>query len=194
MPAKVLVESATGDPLYWSIERPTGRVLILTVNLERGDLPLRTAFPILFSNALSWFDGSGGEIREAISAGSISQQLLPSSLLQTSTGEPLKSLSLLAPSGRLSEVPVPDERVTLGPFDECGLWTVQSKLATTSLLEIACNLSNADESNLSHSPRPDSTATVAPSVLGQPLWFFLVLAAWLLTGLEWMLHQRRVVS
>ncbi len=205
LPAKVLVESATGDPLYWSIDRPSGRVLVLTVNLERGDLPLRTAFPILFSNALSWFDGSGGEIREAVSAGSISQQLLPSSLLQTANGESLKSLSLLAPSGRASEVPVTDGRVTLGPFDECGVWTLQPRgvgflpansltMAATSVLEIACNLSNADESNLSLSPRPDSTAANAPSVLGRPLWFYLVLLAWLLTGLEWVLHQRRVVS
>ena len=35
---------------------------------------------------------------------------------------------------------------------------------------------------------------LTPSVLGRPLWFFCVLLAWLLTGLEWVLHQRRVVS
>ena len=54
----VLAQTLTDDPLYFSLKRPAGDLLVLTVNLDRGDLPLRTAFPILMSNALSWFAGT----------------------------------------------------------------------------------------------------------------------------------------
>ena len=45
--------AATGEPLYCAIERPEGKVLVLTVNLDQGDLPFRTAFPIMATNALA---------------------------------------------------------------------------------------------------------------------------------------------
>ena len=52
-----------------SIDRPEGKVLVLTVNLDKGDLPLQTAFPILAMNALGWFTGSQGELRESLPTG-----------------------------------------------------------------------------------------------------------------------------
>ena len=55
--AHELVSSASEHPLYLSIARPEGEVLVLTVNIDKGDLPLRTAFPILMTNALNWFTG-----------------------------------------------------------------------------------------------------------------------------------------
>ena len=30
--------------------------------------------------------------------------------------------------------------------------------------------------------------------LGRPIWFFLIVAAWLLAALEWWMYQRRVIS
>ncbi len=48
---QALATSLTNDPLYASIDRPEGKVLVLTVNLEKGDLPLQTAFPIMVANA-----------------------------------------------------------------------------------------------------------------------------------------------
>src|SRR5262249_59249415 len=37
----VLAAALTGEPLYVAIDRPEGKVLVLTVNLDQGDLPLR---------------------------------------------------------------------------------------------------------------------------------------------------------
>src|SRR5262245_28996377 len=62
---QVLAGSVTGDPLYALIDRPAGKVLVLTVNLDQGELPFRTAFPIMVSNALNFFAGNAGELREA---------------------------------------------------------------------------------------------------------------------------------
>src|SRR5438445_4284086 len=60
----ILAAALTGEPLYCAIERSEGKVLVLTVNLDQGDLPLRTAFPIMATNALAWFAGERGELRE----------------------------------------------------------------------------------------------------------------------------------
>ena len=70
---KVLARSLAGDPLLATIERPGQKVLLLTVNLDEGDLPLRTAFPILMMNALNWFTENRGELREALPTGAITE-------------------------------------------------------------------------------------------------------------------------
>src|SRR5437764_2630729 len=67
--AKPLVTALSGDPLYFSIEQPARKVLVLTVNLDQGDLTFRTAFPIMTTNALGWFAGQSGELQESLATG-----------------------------------------------------------------------------------------------------------------------------
>src|SRR5262249_35453282 len=74
---QVLAESFGGDPLLCAFDRPAGKVLVLTVDLDKSDLPLQTAFPILVSNALAWFAGSQGELRESLAAGAVTEVELP---------------------------------------------------------------------------------------------------------------------
>ena len=80
VPARVLAESAGGDPIYAVLDRAdggTGKVVLLTVDLDKSDLPLQTAFPIMMSNLLNWFGGTKGELREAIAAGGVAEVELP---------------------------------------------------------------------------------------------------------------------
>src|SRR5205085_8729102 len=76
--AKPLVTALSGDPLYFAIEQPGRKTLVLTVNLDQGDLTFRTAFPIMATNALSWFAGQSGELRESLAAGAVTEVTLPS--------------------------------------------------------------------------------------------------------------------
>src|SRR5205814_7366323 len=48
--ARPLVTALSGDPLYFAIEQPGRKVLVLTVNLDQGDLTFRTAFPMMATN------------------------------------------------------------------------------------------------------------------------------------------------
>jgi hypothetical protein len=208
--AKVLAASETGDPLYLAIEHPRGRVLVLTVNLDRGDLPLRTAFPILFSNALAWFEGSGGELREAVAAGSLPQIALPRELLHTPDGQPTKQLRLESPSGATSEILVRDDHVTIGPLAECGIWTLTPSVGWAApanpttvqtedrrvqpTLQIACNLADPVESDLRAIDVPTSPAEPLTAGFSRPLWFYLTLLAWGLMGTEWWMYQRRKIA
>ncbi len=207
----VLAKSATGDPLYWAVERPGGKVLVLTVNLDRGDLPLRTAFPILVSNALAWFSGTKGELRESLPTGAVAKVELAELGAASDGGR----LVLVAPDGRTTAIAAAARagstagsgEVLVGPLDRCGVWQVarqpaaaashqaDSRPKLTPLVSIACNLADRTESDL----RVPETAARAKNAVtagwgGRPVWFYLVAAAWLLTGLEWFLYQRRWIS
>jgi hypothetical protein len=60
---------------------------------------------------------------------------------------------------------------------------------------VACNLGSREESDL-RSPEPlkeEQAAWVAGFGI-RPIWFYLLALAWLLTGVEWFLYQRRWIS
>jgi hypothetical protein len=187
---QVLAAALTGEPLLVALERPEGKVLILTVNLDKGDLPLRTAFPILVTNTLAWFAGGRGELREALAAGSITEVTLP----QTPDDQYL----LRGPDGQTRKLPPAVTRTTVGPLDQCGVWSIVADTPDAApIQEIACNLANREESDLRP---PESLPSLgeeparAMGFAGRPIWFYLLAAAWLLAGLEWYLYQRRWIS
>jgi von Willebrand factor type A domain/Aerotolerance regulator N-terminal len=202
-PAQVLVESATGDPLLAVIDRPEGKVVLLTVNLEKGDLPLQTAFPIMMTNWLGWLAGSRGELREALPTGAVTTVELPA-------GPPgIKAERLLrGPDGSERPLPADGPKVAVGPLERCGVWSIVRRAsgpaskasepkanADETLIELACNLSNGRESDLRPGPgMPARAAGIASGFGTRPIWFYLVAFAWLLTCWEWLLYQRRWID
>jgi len=199
--AHVLAGAVTNDPIYAALERPQGKVLVLTVNLDQGDLPLRTAFPILMTNALGWFSGAAGELRESLATGAVTEVNLPASSNSSTSAAPLE---LWPPDGAASRpLPAGVTQAVVGPFDRCGVWSIAPaapgqlprKPTTSPTLEIACNLASRGESDL----RPAETTVVQAEAavsgfMSRPIWYYLVALAWLLAGLEWYLYQRRWIS
>ena len=186
--AEVLAEALTGDPLLCAFDRPGGKVLVLTVDLDKSDLPLQTAFPILVSNALAWFTGSQGELRESLATGTVTEIELPSSPSGRGPGERV----LRSPHGRSRPLPRGASRATIGPLDRCGIWSVTGGGAD---VEIACNLASAQESDIRPAAGLETTAARAGLDLGgHPVWFYLIATAWGLATLEWFLYQRRWIS
>lgn len=200
--AQNLVTALSGDPLYASIKRASGKLLVLTVNIDQGDLAFRTAFPIMVTNALGWFAGQSGELRESLAAGAVAEVHFPAS---AKAGD---RLFLVSPSGVQRPLPPSVEKANIGPLDECGVWSIrraaaneqagESQSASPALVELACNLSNRAESELRA-----ADATTAPDYLAagfaggwmtRPFWFYLIVAAWLLAAVEWYLYQRRWIT
>src|SRR5262245_44021773 len=95
-------------------------------------------------------------------------------------------------------------KVSVGPFDEIGVWSVRAigieKPATEEsppLVDLACNLANKTESDLRlpEAWQQANTATsAAGSIFVRPIWFYLIGAAWLLAITEWFLYQRRWIG
>ncbi len=218
----VLVATVTGDPIYASIKRDGGKCLVLSVDLDRSDLTFRTAFPILMTNALNWFRGGTGELQSALSTGSVAS--IPIDQVKSAGAD---KLMLIAPDHAESEIarpqlpstevkpdaaiptaaesksprPAPSAaNVSLGPFNQCGVWTLVSRESPeheTTAARFVVNLANERESDL----RPNDTLTAGAPVaalaagwFARPLWYYLASIACLLAIVEWLLHQRRVIT
>jgi hypothetical protein len=185
---QVLAGAVTGDPLFALINRPEGKVIVLTVNLDLGDLPFRTAFPILAMNTLGYFTSGVGELREALPTGATAEVTVPT------TGQFL----LQSPDGATRPLPA-GVKATVGPFDHCGVWTVMpDSPGAVPLEEFAVNLMNKAESDL-RPPDGLTETTVAEAGLGsgfmgRPAWWYLIGLACLLATIEWFLYQRRWIS
>jgi hypothetical protein len=190
---QVLIAAAAGEPLYAVLNRPEGKVLVLTADLDQADLPLRNAFPILMGNALAWLSGRDNDLREAAPAGAVVEITLPQGAPGTN---PLPAeVYLWSPDGRSRRLPGGTANFRVGPLDRCGVWRISPGPDDPPLAEIACNLANRRESDLRPASLPPDAAppeetrwTVAP------IWYLLTGAVLVLAAVEWGLYQRRWVQ
>jgi hypothetical protein len=205
--SQVLAQALSGDPLYAVLDRPEGKVLVTTVDLDKSDLPLQTAFPIMMTNALAWFAGSKGELRESLAAGGVAEVELPPNAATIAKG---RELALRAPDGQIRPLPRNGDKAVVGPLDRCGVWGIvprpgpddaervkgaKDQEQAPAVLEVACNLASRAESDL-RVPKELEAHGVgrAGGWGGRPAWYYLIALAWLLAGLEWYLYQRRWIS
>lgn len=202
---ELLIEAVSGEPLYVRFPRSQGDAVVLTIDLNQGDLPLRTAFPILLTNLLTWFSGDA-ELPPTVTAGTAMPVQVPAVMTaaESSLARPLR---LTAPSGKVEFVSLENSTAVLPPLAETGIWTLQagSEVADSNSnseaavseapVLIACNLANAEESRLK--PQSESSPPLSSTVTrsgGKPLWFYAALIAVLLLITEWFLFQRRWIE
>lgn len=69
--AEKLIQDPLDIPLLARIPRSSGDVIVLTCSLDKGDLPLRIAFPVLMKNVVEWFQGNTNELRPSVSSGEL---------------------------------------------------------------------------------------------------------------------------
>jgi len=177
----VLAETADEFPLYLQFVSENQRVLVLSADLNQGDLALRTAFPILISQALTYFRDSDA-LQKAYSTAE------PITLtVQTERTQVI----VRSPSGREEVFPCQNGVVSLGSLGEIGVWTILEPETNRVLARVACNLFNATESNLRSEVDVSVQSEEIGSLFIRPIWHYLALLALLLTVTEWFLHQRR---
>ena len=202
---QVLASTATGVPIFAVVPRAEGKCLVLTVSLDSSDLAFRTAFPIMVSNALGWFSDMSGDIVQSANSGSVVR--IP---FASSGKDPLQLVSPMQKWFDVTPVPVPDDAsgavmVTAGPLNEVGLWNLSAKMSNGATADedsdsyalVAVNLASGKESDLR--PRAAISATAGSGLqtsrwLSRPLWIYVTVAAMILTGVEWVLYQRRFIS
>ena len=222
-----LLSSLDETPLYVAAEPPGGKLLGLNVELAQGDLPLRIAFPVMMTNAINWFLGNEGRLREAVASGELVEvDLAPLMQKEDSVTDSVdreqdsaliasedastqlpgdRQLVLRSPLRDIRPLPPGVQQTTVGPLDQCGVWTIldqtdQQEDAASAAdqpggLQLACNLANSQESDL----RPiqassQGTRAGVPGVGGRPIWFYLIVLAFVLITVEWYLYQRRWIA
>lgn len=212
---KVLAGTISEDTVIAEFIRDSGKGVVLTVNLEKSDLAFRTAFPILVTNALGWFAGSSGELRESLATGETTEyeieELIKGQefLLKSPTGNEKKIQLLQNPTftnvvadekQSTAQEPANSGIAAVGPFDEVGIWSLVSPAAQNDqpdelIAEFAVNLSNDCESDL----RPLESNLLSDSSsrsgwFARPVWYYLIAVATLFFVVEWFLYQRRFIS
>ncbi len=211
--ATPLLTSADGTTLMASLVRPQGRMVVLSVELDSGDLPLRIAFPVLMTNAVNWFLSRDGELQPALSTGKL--------LDVTCSASEGSDWVWVDIDGDVHPATTSEMTATVGPIDKVGLIEVGSRrdvtakqlasqqqeqdsgeaadtnksaLATKDLYQFAVNLSDAAESDL----RPQIEDAKAQDIRfgsgARSIWFYLTIIAFGLVIGEWFLYQRRIVG
>ena len=210
VPGKVLAESASGDALYAVLDRPEparqGKVVLLTVNLDKSDLPLQTAFPIMVTNLLNWFGGTKGELREALAAGSVAEVELPADK-STESRFVLKRPDGTRNAGRRARGGGQGHRRPARPHrglarvEAIGKGLLPAKEAKDAIdprdvvAELACNLADRRESDLRPAVEPaERRPGLAAGLAVRPIWYYLLASALMLTCWEWFLYQRRWID
>jgi hypothetical protein len=180
-PGDVAVASAVRDPIVCARDRDGRKTVAIGFALERSDLPLRVAFPVLVVNALDWFGGNDGGLLASFSTARAWR--IPAAGSE---------LVVRGPDGSLAHAPVHDGRATLwgtrvGYYDLVG-----------SGRSFAANLASPSESRIA--PRRELTVggrALAAPVAGRigvrrALWSWLAALALLVLFVEWWTYNRRV--
>jgi hypothetical protein len=202
-----LIQSNAG-PLVFVGESGSRRVAVLTFDLHDSDLPLQTAFPILFSNLFEYLLQSSN-LTAAESGES-------SSGAETVTGEPTEGLQIrpgeavlirpqltvseievIAPDGKSYRLPPDEERSVFTQSEALGIYRVSypghPELAPD---RFAVNLFSPLESDL----RPAGSVQIgqagltpsAKAAVGQyEVWPWIAALALLVLLLEWWVYQRQ---
>lgn len=209
-PTSSLLQTAEDASVLVSVERESGRILILSANLDSSDLPLRIAFPVMMTNAVNWFLRQSNEIHPAIHTGKETNIAWDQSELEDS-----EELTLVAPLGNQSPVAIKNQQATTDPLDATGVYcltaakgdqltneesdaqrpkpkTIFEKYPQQSQL-IAVNLCSTIESDLRLPELPDQSERSIPAS-GWPTWLWAVLIASGFIVVEWGLFHRRVVA
>lgn len=169
----VNVLAASGeDPLILVSERPQ-RWVLLAFDLSGSDFALQVGFPVFVDNVLAWF----GRERLAVRAEPGSLEV------------PIQDANVRALDGSNMQTRPHLDR-TVFEAVEPGLYAAERG---DRRMHFAVNLANRDLSNVNATTIDrTSTGTAAASGLGQELWFYMLIAAALLIGIEWFTYHRRI--
>lgn len=182
-----LLIDAGGETLMASRVAGGDRLVVLTANLDDGDLPLRIAFPVLMTNAVNWFLSRSGEIEPAIRTGELARVGLP-----VSGGDPDTEWTWVGPGGSIHVTTTEDESALVGPVDRVGMVTLERSGRTVKTM--AVNLCDVSESDLrSMGELKPANASMVESGR-RSIWFYLTCLALGLIVAEWFLYQRRIVG
>ena len=176
---------AAESPLLYALDKGGLRVLFVGFDLMASDLPLRVAFPILFHNALEWFQPQRLEF-----PGQTAQSGTPVTLRLPNTEA---AVEIAAPSGKTEIFPAPAGPLVFADTFQVGFYDFRSAGPAASF---AVNLFDEEESEIL--PRVNLAAAAKKDVeggsgleSGSSLWPALLGAVLICLGIEVFLASRQ---
>ncbi|MCA9586500.1 MAG: VWA domain-containing protein [Myxococcales bacterium] len=195
---KVVGSSDGGGPILVTGARGGHKFVAMGFDVRDSDLPLRVAWPLLLLNSINWFTDEDSHYISSFRTGEVWRVPVLSSSGQA---------KLKPPEGAEMLVPVHEGRaVYMGARagfyeltgDESATPEAPSKDGAQVKTAFAANLLDADESNIEPVKELVVDGQKASELGGfhvgvrREIWIYLLLAAILLTAVEWITYHRRV--
>jgi hypothetical protein len=183
---KVLGASDNGaSPLLVAGTRGGYRFVAMGFDVRDSDLPLRTAWPLFVIDCINWFTDEDAQYLSSFRTGDVWRIPVAGGVTQA---------TVKLPDGTELPVPVHEGRaVLLG--EKAGFYELTAGEQHT---QFAANLLDASESAIARRDvltvdgRDGAPAAGFHVGARREIWFFLLLAAVLLTALEWATYHRRL--
>jgi hypothetical protein len=185
-----IVGASVDGPLLVTGQRGGKKFAALGFDPKESDLPLRVAWPVLLMNCINFFSDDDAAHVSGFRTGEVWR--LPT----TSTSGKAR---LRLPTGFEATIPVHEgHAVYLG--DRAGIYELSAPEGSRAELKtlFAANLLDAEESAIDVAKelvvdgKKAETFTASAGGVRRDVWMYLVLAAVLLTILEWITYHRRV--
>jgi Ca-activated chloride channel homolog len=195
---KVVGSSDGGGPILVTGARGGHKFVAMGFDVRDSDLPLRVAWPLLLLNSINWFTDEDSHYISSFRTGEVWRVPVLSSSGQA---------KLKPPVGAEMLVPVHEGRaVYMGARagfyeltgDDSATPEAPSKDGAQVKTAFAANLLDADESNIEPVKELVVDGQKASELGGfhvgvrREIWIYLLLAAILLTAVEWITYHRRV--
>jgi hypothetical protein len=176
---KALVTSF-GTPLLLIRERPDVRMVALSFDVRRSDLPLRPTFPLLLANAFEWLDTRAAEETTSARTGQVVRLPVPA-----------RAVVVRGPGALASRQSTLDGVVEL-TLPHQGLYRVTGTDGRGGERLVVANLSDANESDTRARPRLSAPELTIPRRSQSRPWaVWALMAAAALSLCEWWSHHRR---
>jgi len=199
--ARVLIE-AEGGPLLFVVERPEGRLAVLTFDLHDSDLPLQIAFPILTANLTDWLlspPARGGAWFPAI--------VRPGDPVPIQPDPEATEILVTAPDGTRHALPIGEESPVFAATGQLGVYLVEQLSQSGDVLQsavITINLFDEAESDIAprevvrvgadnEHPWGEVTAAAREEESRREFWPWLAGAALGVLVIEWWAYQRGII-
>jgi Ca-activated chloride channel homolog len=173
------------SPILVAGTRAGRKFVALGFDVRDSDLPLRVAWPLFVLDCIDWFTDEDAKYLSSLRTGDVWR--LP-------VGAGVAQATLRRPDGKTQVLPVHEERaVVLG--EQTGFYELTAGGATTAF---AANLLDVAESTIAPQDRLVVDDKPAGDVKGfhagvrREIWIYLLLAAALLSALEWATYHRRL--
>jgi hypothetical protein len=182
-----IVGASEGAPILIAGQRSGFKFVAMGFDVRESDLPLRVAWPVLLLNTLNWFTDEDATYLSSLRTGEV---------WRVAVAGQATSASLTLPGGEKVGVPVHEGRaVFLG--QRAGFYALSTD-AESPPAAFAANLLDRDESAIAPADKLVVDGKEAGSVSGfhigvrREVWIYLLLAAVILTLIEWATYHRRL--
>ncbi|HYE62955.1 MAG TPA: BatA and WFA domain-containing protein [Phycisphaerales bacterium] len=187
-PARVLANSADGDPLLFLVDQPSRQVLCLAFDVVASDLPFRNAFPLLLRNTVSFMhEEAPSWLRSGYAVG---ETVRPVRTLPANTTK-LAAKALSAGKQVDLDLPVKDGTFTYdGTFTPGALRVQVGDEASFA----AINIGDEHESRIAVAAAAEDPAQklgLSRGLLGAMPWTLLACVAAFGVAFEWLSYHLR---